>query len=128
MLHDINGSPKINPIKILLFYIQSMASYFQLSGYFHRLTDKYEDVQNNPDPYINVQVRNFSEILRINLLFKPDPEDMFQCHYCIRGPKDSVYEGGYYFGKLVLPREYPFKPPSIYWRPFCTGKIYLVSL
>ena len=54
------------------------------------------------------------EILRINLPFKPDPEDMSQCYYCIRGPQDSVYEGGYYIGKLVLSRDHPYKPPTIY--------------
>ena len=31
----------------------------------------------------------------------------------ITGPKDSVYEGGQYHGKLVFPPEYPYKPPAI---------------
>lgn len=35
-------------------------------------------------------------------------------HYVIAGPEDTPYEGGYYHGKLIFPREYPFKPPSIY--------------
>ena len=35
-------------------------------------------------------------------------------HYVVRGPEDSPYVGGYYHGKLVFPREFPFKPPSIY--------------
>ncbi|XP_030798716.1 ubiquitin-conjugating enzyme E2 J2 isoform X2 [Rhinopithecus roxellana] len=26
----------------------------------------------------------------------------------------TPYEGGYYHGKLIFPREFPFKPPSIY--------------
>ena len=30
------------------------------------------------------------------------------------GPPGSLYEGGYYHGKLVFPKEYPFKAPSIY--------------
>jgi len=25
-----------------------------------------------------------------------------------------MFAGGYYHGKLVFPREFPFKPPSIY--------------
>lgn len=32
----------------------------------------------------------------------------------VRGPENTPYEGGYYHGKLVFPREFPFKPPSIY--------------
>ncbi len=32
----------------------------------------------------------------------------------IKGPENTPYEGGYYHGKLVFPREFPFKPPAIY--------------
>jgi len=32
----------------------------------------------------------------------------------VKGPENSVYENGFYHGKLVFPAEFPFKPPSIY--------------
>lgn len=35
-------------------------------------------------------------------------------HYVVEGPEGSPYHGGLYHGKLVFPREFPFKPPSIY--------------
>lgn len=35
-------------------------------------------------------------------------------YYVVRGPENTPYEGGYYLGRLVFPREFPFKPPSIY--------------
>jgi ubiquitin-conjugating enzyme E2 J2 len=28
-------------------------------------------------------------------------------------PKDSPYHGGFYHGKLLLPKEYPLKPPNV---------------
>ena len=34
-------------------------------------------------------------------------------HYVIRGPPDTPYEGGEYYGRLTFPSEYPFKPPAI---------------
>jgi ubiquitin-conjugating enzyme E2 J2 len=34
-------------------------------------------------------------------------------HYVIRGPPDTPYHNGWYWGKLVFPSDYPFKPPSI---------------
>ncbi|KNC79709.1 hypothetical protein SARC_07903 [Sphaeroforma arctica JP610] len=34
-------------------------------------------------------------------------------HYCIRGPEDSPYVGGYYHGKILFPKDYPYKPPGI---------------
>lgn len=39
-------------------------------------------------------------------------EDIFEWHFVVRGPPDSVFEGGIYHGRILLPAEYPFKPPS----------------
>ena len=45
----------------------------------------------------------------------PSESDMLTWHYVIHDlPKDSPYYGGQYHGKLVFPREYPLKPPSIW--------------
>ena len=30
------------------------------------------------------------------------------------GPPDSQYAGGFYHGKLVFPKKFPFRPPSVY--------------
>ena len=35
-------------------------------------------------------------------------------HYVVMGPPGSLYDSGYYHGKLVFPKEYPFKAPSIF--------------
>lgn len=35
-------------------------------------------------------------------------------YYVVRGPENTPYEGGYYLGRLVFPKQFPFKPPSIY--------------
>jgi len=56
-------------------------------------------LKRDPVPYI------VAEPLHANIL---------QWHYVVKGPENSPYEGGYYHGKLVFPREFPFKPPSIY--------------
>ncbi|AQK82831.1 Ubiquitin-conjugating enzyme E2 34 [Zea mays] len=33
--------------------------------------------------------------------------------YVLEGSKGTPFEGGYYYGKLKFPPDYPFKPPSI---------------
>ncbi|GIM06672.1 hypothetical protein Vretimale_10951 [Volvox reticuliferus] len=38
--------------------------------------------------------------------------DIFEWHFVIRGPRDTEFEGGIYHGRILLPAEYPFKPPS----------------
>ncbi|GAA6036973.1 hypothetical protein JCM8097_005486 [Rhodosporidiobolus ruineniae] len=43
----------------------------------------------------------------------PLEDDLFQWHFTIRGPGGD-YDGGVYHGKMVLPSEYPFKPPEVY--------------
>jgi ubiquitin-conjugating enzyme E2 J2 len=43
----------------------------------------------------------------------PNPANIHEWHYCIYGLKDCPLEGGFYHGKLIFPKDYPFKPPSI---------------
>ena len=43
----------------------------------------------------------------------PDPKNILDWHFIIYGLKDCPYEGGYYYGKLTFPPEYPNKPPSL---------------
>ena len=40
-------------------------------------------------------------------------DNLFEWHFTIRGPPDTEFEGGMYHGRILLPTEYPFSPPSI---------------
>ncbi|KAF7495130.1 Ubiquitin-conjugating enzyme E2 J2 [Sarcoptes scabiei] len=64
-----------------------------------RLKQDYLMFMKDPVPYVSVA---------------PLPQDIFEWHYVLRGPENSVYHGGIYHGKLRFPAEFPFKPPSIY--------------
>ena len=48
-----------------------------------------------------------------NLVIRPNPENLYEWFYLIYGLEDCPYEGGFYVGKLLLPVQYPSKPPSI---------------
>jgi len=48
-------------------------------------------------------------------------DDLFEWHFTIRGQKGSDFEGGLYHGRIVLPPEYPFKPPHISFLTVCTN-------
>lgn len=48
--------------------------------------------------------------LDISLLLQ---DNLFEWHFSVRGPPDSDFDGGVYHGRIVLPPEYPMKPPSI---------------
>lgn len=43
----------------------------------------------------------------------PLENDMFEWHFTIRGADGTEFEGGIYHGRILLPAEYPFKPPNI---------------
>ena len=41
--------------------------------------------------------------------------DLFQWTACIKGVKNTLYEGGYFFIDIKLPQDYPFKPPRVHF-------------
>ena len=63
-----------------------------------RLKQDYLRLKKDPIPYV---------------VAEPLPSNILEWHYVVRGPENSLYEGGFYHGKLLFPAEFPFKPPSI---------------
>jgi len=43
----------------------------------------------------------------------PLEDDIFEWHCTLRGPAATEFEGGLYHFRVLLPAEYPFRPPSI---------------
>jgi ubiquitin-protein ligase len=48
-----------------------------------------------------------------NVRAAPKETNLLEWHYVIEGPKGSPYEGGFYHGMVLFPKEYPYKPPSL---------------
>ena len=44
---------------------------------------------------------------------QPLEDNLFEWHFTVQGPKDTAFEGGRYHGRIILPPDYPMKPPSI---------------
>ncbi|XP_014208752.1 ubiquitin-conjugating enzyme E2 J1 isoform X2 [Copidosoma floridanum] len=43
----------------------------------------------------------------------PLEENLFEWHFTVQGPMSTEFEGGVYHGRIILPPEYPMKPPNI---------------
>ncbi|KAH0584275.1 hypothetical protein H2248_009823 [Termitomyces sp. 'cryptogamus'] len=43
----------------------------------------------------------------------PLEDDIFEWHCTLRGPAGTEFEGGVYHFRILLPAEYPFRPPSL---------------
>lgn len=69
-----------------------------------RIQKEIQEIQNDP-----------SEIYYAH----PLEENLFEWHFTIKGPSETEFENGLYHGKLLLPLEYPFKPPWVLFLTVC---------
>ncbi|VDN59480.1 unnamed protein product [Dracunculus medinensis] len=44
---------------------------------------------------------------------QPLDDNLFEWHFTVRGPADTDFDGGIYHGRIVLPPDYPMKPPGV---------------
>ncbi|ROW13512.1 hypothetical protein VPNG_04412 [Cytospora leucostoma] len=63
-----------------------------------RLTREYQAIQKEPTPFI---------------VAHPCDANILEWHYILTGPPDTPYHDGQYWGTLMFPPDYPFKPPAI---------------
>ena len=81
----------------MLLHLQGTV--FETMSSTSRLQREYRDLMRSPIPYI---------------LAAPLPQDILDWRYVISGPAATPFEGGYFYGRLLFPSDYPFRPPSIY--------------
>ncbi|GFZ09075.1 ubiquitin-conjugating enzyme 32 [Actinidia rufa] len=73
--------------------------------------DKY-NLKNPSVKRILQEVKEMQSNPSDDFMSLPLEENIFEWQFAIRGPSDSEFEGGIYHGRIQLPAEYPFKPPS----------------
>lgn len=62
---------------------------------------------------IMAEVRELEKNPSYRYSARPLEDNMFEWHFTIRGPVGTDFEGGIYHGRILLPPEYPLKPPNI---------------
>ncbi|XP_010540108.1 PREDICTED: ubiquitin-conjugating enzyme E2 34 [Tarenaya hassleriana] len=48
-----------------------------------------------------------------HVVARPSPSDILEWHYVLEGSEGTPFAGGFYYGKIKFPPEYPYKPPGI---------------
>ena len=66
------------------------------------------------------ELSNLNANSMLNISAKPKTKDMMLWNGMIIGPEDSPYFGGIFNLNIILPIEYPYKPPTITFK----NKIY----
>lgn len=70
---------------------------------------------NLKSPAVKRLMREAKELCKATEQYFAQPleDNLFEWHFTVQGPADSDFESGRYHGRIVLPPEYPMKPPSI---------------
>ncbi|XP_026289803.1 ubiquitin-conjugating enzyme E2 J1 [Frankliniella occidentalis] len=77
--------------------------------------DQYQAKYNTKSTSVKRLMREAKELQEATEDYCAHPleENLFEWHFTIRGPPDSDFSGGVYHGRILLPAEYPMKPPNI---------------
>ncbi|KAE9594902.1 hypothetical protein Lal_00013311 [Lupinus albus] len=75
------------------------------------MADKY-NLKNPAVKRILQEVKEMQSNPSHDFMSLPLEENIFEWQFAIRGPCDTEFDGGIYHGRIQLPAEYPFKPPS----------------
>lgn len=73
-------------------------------------------MKNDAVRRIMAEVKEFSTLNTAPSSFfcaAPLESDLFEWHFSVRGPPDTPFHLGVYHGRILLPAEYPLKPPEI---------------
>lgn len=60
-----------------------------------------------------LQALNKNPLTSPRIQAMPNEANILEWHYVIEGSSGTPYHGGFYHGKLIFPKEYPLKPPSV---------------
>jgi len=76
-----------------------------------RMEGKY----NPRSPAVKRLMKEAAELSRPTADYQAAPleENLFEWHFTVRGPSDTDFEGGIYHGRILVPADYPMKPPDI---------------
>ncbi|XP_057966704.1 ubiquitin-conjugating enzyme E2 32-like [Malania oleifera] len=76
------------------------------------MAEEKHNLKNPAVKRILQEVKEMQENPSDDFMSLPLEDNIFEWQFAIRGPSDSEFEGGIYHGRIQLPAEYPFQPPS----------------
>lgn len=77
--------------------MMSLPAFNTKSPTIKRILKEAAELSKNPDPTLHAA---------------PLESNLFEWHFTLRGPPSTPYATGAYHGRIVLPQQYPLRPPS----------------
>ncbi|KAI7871086.1 ubiquitin-conjugating enzyme/RWD-like protein [Spinellus fusiger] len=77
------------------------------------MTDKKYNLRNPAVKRLMQEARELSLHGSDDYEAHPLEENILEWHFTVRGPAETEFDGGRYHGRILLPSEYPFKPPEL---------------
>ena len=75
----------------------SLPTFNTKSPTIKRILKEAAELSTNPDPTLHAA---------------PLESNLFEWHFTLRGPPSTPYAAGAYHGRIILPQQYPLRPPS----------------
>jgi len=74
-----------------------------------------EKKYNTRSPAVKRLMREAAEMSQATQDYyaRPLEDNLFEWHFTVRGPQDTEFQDGVYHGRIIVPAEYPMKPPDI---------------
>lgn len=74
-----------------------------------------EKKYNTRSPAVKRLMREAAELSQATQDYYAEPlqDNLFEWHFTVRGPQDTEFQDGVYHGRIIVPAEYPMKPPDI---------------
>ncbi|KAK9281923.1 hypothetical protein L1049_004831 [Liquidambar formosana] len=76
------------------------------------MAEEKHNLKNPAVKRILQEVKEMQENPSDDFMALPLEDNIFEWQFAVRGPSDTEFEGGIYHGRIQLPADYPFKPPS----------------
>ncbi|XP_053979674.1 ubiquitin-conjugating enzyme E2 J1-like isoform X1 [Hylaeus anthracinus] len=75
----------------------------------------FEGKYNAKSPAVKRLMREAQELHEATEEYYASPleDNLFEWHFTVQGPPSTDFEGGVYHGRILLPPDYPMKPPNI---------------
>lgn len=74
-----------------------------------------EKKYNTKSPAVKRLMREAAEMASTTADYHATPleDNLFEWHFTVRGPEGTDFQGGVYHGRIIVPPDYPMKPPDI---------------